>query len=75
MHEAHTLAPGAGAEAILRQLWRGDPVDARAVIVAAHPDDETVGMGARLANFRGAALIIHLTDGSPDDLRDARNAG
>jgi LmbE family N-acetylglucosaminyl deacetylase len=38
----------------------------RALIVVAHPDDETIGAGALLA--RGVpAAILHLTDGAPRD--------
>lgn len=59
---------------ILRRLSQGDPIDVGACIVAAHPDDETVGMGARLPNF-GDATLIHLTDGAPEDLHDAHRAG
>jgi N-acetylglucosamine malate deacetylase 2 len=35
-----------------------------AVLVFAHPDDETVGLGARLPRYR-SALIVHVTDGAP----------
>jgi len=46
----------------------------RTLIVFAHPDDETVGMGATLGTFAGAHFLC-VTDGSPDDLTDARRAG
>lgn len=52
-----------------------DPAPApRALIVAAHPDDEVVGAGARLQRLRSAHLL-HLTDGAPRDGVDARAAG
>ncbi len=46
----------------------------RTAIVAAHPDDETIGLGARLAAFENAAFFI-VTDGAPENLADARTAG
>ncbi len=48
-----------------------DPV----LIVAAHPDDEVIGAGARMAVWRERLTIVHVTDGSPRNLFDARNAG
>lgn len=46
----------------------------RTIIVAAHPDDEIIGAGARIAALRDV-IIIHTTDGSPGDARDANAAG
>ncbi len=46
-----------------------------ALLVAAHPDDEVVGAGARLAHLRNRVLIVHVTDGDPPDLEDARRTG
>lgn len=40
------------------------------VVVAAHPDDETIGMGAHLVEFQDLTLV-HVTDGAPRDMRDA----
>jgi LmbE family N-acetylglucosaminyl deacetylase len=42
--------------------------------VVAHPDDETIGAGASLHLFQRLRLI-HVTDGAPQDLRDAHAAG
>jgi N-acetylglucosamine malate deacetylase 2 len=42
------------------------------LIVAAHPDDETLGAGGLLAHrgpLRGRATIVHLTDGAPRERR------
>ncbi len=44
------------------------------VIVAAHPDDEVVGLGGQLAGL-GELRIIHVTDGAPADMRDAMAYG
>jgi LmbE family N-acetylglucosaminyl deacetylase len=46
----------------------------RAAIVAAHPDDETLGAGARLSRFSGL-ILIHITDGAPRDMGDASAHG
>ena len=43
-------------------------------MLAAHPDDESIGAGATLASLP-ALLIIHATDGAPLDMRDARKYG
>ncbi len=43
-------------------------------LVAAHPDDETIGAGASLHLFDDL-LLVHVTDGAPRDLLDANRAG
>lgn len=45
------------------------------VIVAAHPDDEVTGAGARMATLPGRVRLVHVTDGAPRDMRDAILAG
>ena len=47
-----------------------------AIVVAAHPDDEVVGAAIWLYRHRGSDVhIIHITDGSPRDMHDARTLG
>jgi LmbE family N-acetylglucosaminyl deacetylase len=50
------------------------PTEARVAVVVAHPDDETIGVGAHLDRFRHLTLV-HVTDGAPRDGHDATNAG
>jgi len=44
------------------------------VLIVAHPDDEILGLGGQLAGIPDLVLI-HVTDGAPRDLADARRAG
>jgi LmbE family N-acetylglucosaminyl deacetylase len=60
--------------AFLDRLRDGGAIDEPVALVAAHPDDETVGLGSRLGSLRRLRLI-HLTDGAPRDGADARRAG
>ena len=61
-------------EAILALLAAGETAAERVMIVVAHPDDETIGLGAQLCRFADA-LLVHLTDGAPRDGNDARKYG
>lgn len=52
-----------------------DVCDCRDVmIVAAHPDDETIALGGQLHRMEGVR-ILHVTDGAPLDMEDARACG
>ncbi|SRR5579885_211353 len=51
------------------------PIAARDVaVIVAHPDDETVGCGALLRRLKGAVVVI-VTDGSPQNLHEAQRHG
>lgn len=70
----HNVRPKACADEILDDLAGGDPVTAPLAVVAAHPDDECLSFGLGMSRARHVHLI-HLTDGAPLDMADARRAG
>jgi N-acetylglucosamine malate deacetylase 2 len=45
-----------------------------AMVVVAHPDDETIALGARLSRFK-TARFIHVTDGAPRNQFDSSSHG
>jgi len=64
----------AAAAAILEGLVERKKIESKVMIVVAHPDDETIGMGAQLCRFHDA-LLVQVTDGAPRDGRDAAAHG
>lgn len=40
----------------------------RVLLVAAHPDDETIGAGALLSRLSSHCVLVHTTDGAPLDV-------
>lgn len=52
-----------------------DVRDGPVLVVAAHPDDETIGVGSFLPDWGARVRVVHLTDGAPRNGNDARAAG
>jgi len=70
---------GDSADALLAFAEDGAASPPRSVLViVAHPDDEVIGAGTLMARLTGAGAavdLVHVTDGAPRNLDDARAAG
>ena len=67
----------AAGNRLLQQLcapWDDAGPAPAAAVIFAHPDDESVGAGARLPRLAGARFLC-LTDGAPRTMHDARAHG
>lgn len=62
------------ARSWLSALEHGEKIEAPVCVIAAHPDDETLGVGGRLGAFERLTLV-HVTDGAPEDPGHALRAG
>jgi LmbE family N-acetylglucosaminyl deacetylase len=51
-----------------------NPTGEDVMVVVAHPDDETIGIGGHLSGL-SKTTVIHVTDGAPRNMRDARAYG
>lgn len=60
--------------ALLDSVGEERPGGDGVMVVVAHPDDETIGIGGQLRRLR-QATIVHVTGGAPRNMDDARAHG
>jgi len=68
------LSNEVGARELLQKCRPGAREAERIVVIVAHPDDEVIGVGARLCTWRDVRLV-YATNGAPRDMRDAYRVG
>lgn len=73
MHDpVHALAPE--WDTLIAPPASRAPPPLHTVVAVAHPDDETIAIGASMPQLR-TATFVYATDGAPRRLGDARAAG
>lgn len=58
----------------LERLAQGERIAERVVVVVAHPGDEVLAAGSRMDRMEDLT-VVHITDGSPRDMEEARRLG
>ena len=57
------------SQELLHRIATSPSVEDAILVVAAHQDDETIGLGTRLGHF-SQLTVLHLTSGAPPDYDD-----